>query len=114
MRSEWILLPAAGALIGWFAAGGKARTTWPNAVAYGLTAAAMTAVVALLVYSGLKMLKQSTNRVYEGPMEAMVDVVRIMLQDGQKYLGQPDILVALAVGGVLAGLLTEWVARNYS
>lgn len=102
-----------GGVVGWGMAGARARTTWPNAVAYGLTAAAAMVASGLIIYSLLKMVRQSTRRVYEGPMEAMVDVVRIMVEDAGKYLAQPDILVTLAVGGVVAGLITEWVGRNY-
>jgi hypothetical protein len=102
-----------GAFIGWRVAGGRARTTWPNAVAYGITAAVEMVAVALLLYSTLTMLSQSTRMVYEGPIEALADVARIMVMDGQKYLLQPEVLISLAVGGVLAGLATEWVARNY-
>lgn len=103
---------ALGAVIGWHVAGGRARTTWPNAVAYGLTAALATVLLGLLLYSGSRMLSQSVRKVYEGPMEAMVDVVRIMLENSQR-IATPEILATLAVGGVVGGLLTEWVARNY-
>ena len=101
-----------GAVIGWFVAGGRARTTWPNAVAYGLTAATGTVLLGLLLYSMLRMLRQSVRRVYEGPVEALVDVVRIMLENFQ-YISTPEVLLTLAFGGVLSGLLTKWVARNY-
>lgn len=103
---------ALGAVIGWFVAGGRARTTWPNAVAYGLTAAVATVFLGLLIYSMLRMLRQSVRKVYEGPVEALVDVVRIMLENVQ-FVTTPEVLATLAFGGVLSGLLTEWVARNY-
>lgn len=103
---------AIGAVIGWRVAGARARTTWPNAVAYGLTAAAGTVILTLLLYSTMIMLSQSTRKVYEGPVEALVDVVRLMLEN-TRFIGTPEILATLIVGGVLGGLATEWVARNY-
>lgn len=103
-----------GAVVGWGMAGARARTTWSNAVAYGLTAAASMVMSGLIIYGILKMVRQSTRRVYEGPVEAMVDVVRIIVEDAGKYLAQPEILLTLAVGGVVCGLITEWVGRNYS
>lgn len=109
--SEWNAL--IGAVIGWFAAGGRARTTWANAVAYGITAAALTLGSALLIYSFLRMLRQSSRRVYEGPIEALLDVVRIMLGN-LKFVADPVVLVTLILGGVVCGLVTEWVGRNYS
>ena len=101
-----------GAVIGWSVAGSRARTTWPNAVAYGLTAAVGTALVGLFLYSMVRMLNQSVRKVYEGPMEALADVVRIMLEN-TRFFANIDVLTILLVGGVLGGLLTEWVARNY-
>jgi ATP-dependent Lon protease len=100
-------------VVGWGMAGARARTTWSNAVAYGLTAAASMVMSGLIIYGILKMVRQSTRRVYEGPVEAMVDVVRIIVEDAGKYLAQPEILLTLAVGGVVCGLITEWVGRNY-
>ncbi len=108
--SEWNAL--IGALIGWRVAGTRARTTWSNAIAYGLTAALGMAAIALLMHSLVRMLARSYGRVYEGPVEALVDVVRIMV-DNAGVLLSPPVIVTLLVGGVLAGLATEWVARNY-
>lgn len=103
---------ALGAVIGWRVAGGRARTTWPNAVAYGLTAALGMTMLALLLHSSARMISQSFRKVYEGPMEALVDVVRIMIENLQ-MIATPAVLVTLLVGGILGGLATEWVARNY-
>jgi hypothetical protein len=103
---------ALGAVVGWVVAGGRARTTWPNAVAYGMTAALCIMLLALLINSLAVMLSQSFRRVYEGPVEALADVARLMVE---KFvlIATPQIMVTLLVGGVLAGLATEWVARKY-
>lgn len=101
-----------GAVMGWQLAGARARTTWANAVAYGLTAAAGTVALALLIYSFNRMIAQSVRRIYEGPVEALVDVVRIMVENA-RLLGDPQVLIVLVAGGVLGGLVTEWVGRRY-
>lgn len=101
-----------GAVIGWRIAGERARTTWPNAVANGLTSAAGMVAMALFIYSLARMLSQTLRQVYQGPAEALVDVVRIMLEN-IRFVTQPEVLATLIVGGVLSGLVTEWVARNY-
>ena len=101
-----------GAVIGWRIAGGRAKTTWPNAVAYGLTAALSMTLMALFLHSATIMVSQSFRKVYEGPMEALVDVVRIMVENFQK-VSTPEIMGTLFLGGIVAGLATEWVARNY-
>lgn len=101
-----------GMVIGWCIAGARARTTWPNAVAYGLTAALSMTLMALFLHSATIMISQSFRKVYEGPMEAMIDVVRIMVDNFQK-VSTLEIMGTLLVGGIVAGLATEWVARNY-
>lgn len=101
-----------GAVIGWRVAGGRARTTWPNAIGYGVTAALSMLLTALFVHSFVIMLSQSFRKVYEGPLEALVDVVRLMV-DNFQMVATPAVMVALLVGGILGGLVTEWVARNY-
>ncbi|EYD75834.1 Tellurite resistance protein [Rubellimicrobium mesophilum DSM 19309] len=65
-----------GAVVGWWIAGGRARTSWPNAVAYGITAAFCILLLSLFLNSTVVMLNQSMRRVYEGPVEALLDVVR--------------------------------------
>lgn len=108
--AEWNAL--IGAVIGWRVAGTRARTTWPNAVAYGLTASLGMAGMALFLHSLMRMLARSYGRVYEGPVEAVVDVVRIMM-DNAGMLLSPPVIGTLVVGGVVGGLATEWVARKY-
>ncbi|HVG48396.1 MAG TPA: TrgA family protein, partial [Rubellimicrobium sp.] len=103
---------AIGAVIGWRVAGERARTTWPHAVAYGLTTALSMLLVALFLHSFFVMLSQSLRKVYEGPMEALVDVARMMIENFQ-MIATPGIMATLLVGGILGGLATEWVARNY-
>ena len=103
---------ALGAVVGWWIAGGRARTTWPNAVAYGVTAALGIMLLALLLHSLMVMLDQSLHRVYEGPVEALLDVVRLMIEKFS-LIATPEIMGTLLVGGVIGGLATEWVARNY-
>ncbi|TNC52725.1 TrgA family protein [Rubellimicrobium rubrum] len=102
-----------GLVIGWRIWGRRARTTWANAVAYGLTSALATTLVTLFLHSLGRMVAQSFRRVYDGPMEALVDVAQLMIKNGQMILTQ-EVVVTLLVGGVLGGLATEWVARNYS
>jgi hypothetical protein len=101
-----------GAVVGWQVAGGRAGTSWINAVANGLTAALGTAATALLIHSLMRMLARSFRRVYEGPMEALLDVIRIMI-DNMGLVLSPAVLGPLLLGGILAGLVTEWFARNY-
>jgi hypothetical protein len=101
-----------GAFIGWRVAGERARTTWPNAVAYGLTAALSMTFMALFLHCTVIMINQSFQKVYEGPGEALIDIVRMMVENS-RLIAAPDVIGTLLVGGIIGGLATEWVARNY-
>lgn len=101
-----------GLVIGWRVSGARARTTWPNAVAHGLTSAFGMTLMALFLHSTALMLSQSFRKVYEGPVEAVVDVASLMMRNAQ-FVASPTILATLVGGGILGGLVTEWVARNY-
>lgn len=101
-----------GVFAGWRVAGPQARTTWPNAVSYGLTAALTMLVLTVLIHSFNGMLTRSLRRIYQGPMEALIDVVRISTGHLQ-MISTPEIMGTLLVGGVIGGLLTEWVGRNF-
>lgn len=101
-----------GFVVGWRVAGRRARTTWPNAVAYGVTAALAMLIVTLFVHSFLRMLSQSLRKIYNGPMDALVDVVRMVIESFQ-MVATTEIMLTLLIGGIVGGLMTEWVARNY-
>jgi ABC-type xylose transport system permease subunit len=100
-----------GLVIGWRVAGRQTPATWASAVASGLTTAVGMVVLGLLLHSAKRMIDLSLQRVYDGPMEALLDVVRIMLNNVQYLIG-PSVLATLALGGVLGGLTIQWVARN--
>jgi len=101
-----------GAVVGWWVAGAKAKTTWPNAVGYGVTAALSMMLLALFLHSVMVMFNQSLHRVYEGPVEALLDVVRLMIEKFA-MIATPQIMLTLLIGGIFGGLATEWVARKY-
>ena len=103
---------ALGVLLGWRVAGSRARTSLSGAVGYGLTAAIAIAVTALFVHSFIFMIRQSLKRLYAGPAEAVVDVFSIMIDNAVMVL-KPDVIAAILLGGVVAGLVTEWAGRNF-
>jgi hypothetical protein len=59
------------------------------------------------------MIKNSTKKIYDGPLEAMLAIFDIMAKYGKLAL-TPEVLGTLAVGGMLGGLLAEWVSRRAS
>lgn len=104
---------ALGAVVGWVVAGGRVGTTLGGAVSYGVSAVVTMAVLGLMGQCFVLMLRKSWRRVYDGPGEALVDLVVLMGRNAHVLL-EPRVLGLLLGGGALAGLLTEWAGRRMS
>ncbi|NBD31115.1 MAG: TrgA family protein [Alphaproteobacteria bacterium] len=102
-----------GLICGWKLAGPRGGTGYVNAVSYGLTTTVALVVVALFTHSSVTMIENSLRKFYDTPVEAVVAVFELMVEHGTMML-TPEILTTLGVGGVLAGLGTEFVGRRYS
>jgi len=103
---------AIGFLSGWVVAGSRARTTWSGAVSYGLTAMVALVFWGLFLHSFWQMIEKSLDRIYDGPADALVDVFQLMFENALLMAVQP-VLLALVLGSILAGLVTEVVGRNW-
>lgn len=101
-----------GIFVGWRVAGSRARTTWTNAVSYGLTATAALVFWALFLQSFGEMVRMAFNRRYDGIAQAVIGVFELMRDHGVMMLEAP-IIITLLVGGVLAGLVTEFFGRRF-
>ena len=103
-----------GVVLGWRVAGSRAGASWLGAISYGLTATVAVVFWGLFLQSFAKMVGKSTiTGAYDGPVDAVVGVFEMMVEHGRLMI-DPTVIGALVVGGVLAGLLTEWTARNFS
>lgn len=102
-----------GLLIGWRSLGpDSGRGNYMTSTA-GIKAAALLVLGGLLAFSGERMLTNAFRKAYDGPMSALVDVIKIALDYGRVLL-EPDVFVVILLGGILAGLLTEWAARRWN
>lgn len=104
---------ACGLLIGWRFLGKRAGGGLSSAFGLGLSSAVALVLLGQVVFSGYVMIIRSLRKVYHGPFEALQGMVDIAI-DNFDYLYHGDVLVTLIVGGILAGLLTEFVARRWS
>jgi len=103
---------AIGFLCGWVVAGSRARTTWSGAVSYGLTATVALVFWGLFLHCFWLMIGKSTDRVYDGPLEALIDVFQLMFENAQLMAVQP-VLLMLLLGGIAAGIVTEMAGRAW-
>ncbi len=108
------IMVALGLIIGWRSLGRNAGRGYGEAVSYGLRTSVLLVFSALLGFAGYAMLVRSTRQLYRADVgKALLDVPNIMMDYGKLLMAQ-DVLVALGVGGLLAGLVAEWAARRWS
>jgi hypothetical protein len=101
-----------GIVIGWQVAGSRAGGTWAAAISYGVTATVALVLWCLFLHSFAEMIRLSLRKLYEGPVDALVGVFALMVDYGQMIL-DPQVIVTLLVGGIIAGILTEMAGRNW-
>lgn len=105
---------AIGIICGWIVAGSRAGTGYNAAVSYGLTATAALVFWGLLLQSGGVMIRQSmrVSNSYGSAFEAVIDVFNLMLEHGAQ-MATPAIIGTLVIGGIVAGLITEFIGSRY-
>lgn len=101
-----------GVLCGWVVIGRRAGAGLGAATGYGLTGMGALVFWAILLQAGYEMLRLSLRRRYDGPVEALEDMVAIALEHAQLLL-TPHLAAALVAGGVLAGLAAEIANRHW-
>jgi len=100
-----------GLYIGWTIAGSRGGTGYMNAVSYGLTATVAMTLLGLFVHSSYDMIQRSLRKQYDGPVEAVVNIAELGLEHA-KTMAQPEVLIPLVAGGVLAALVVEFTGRR--
>jgi hypothetical protein len=101
-----------GILVGWIVAGSRAGGGQRAAIGYGLTAMAALLFWAVFLHSAIAMVENSLKKYYDGPVEALIAVFELMVENGQLLL-DPQILIAIGVGALVGGLVTEFFGQRY-
>jgi hypothetical protein len=101
-----------GLVLGWTMAGPRAGVGWNAAISYGLTTTISLVVVGVFLHSFAEMVRLSLRRMYEGPVEGLVAVFGMMVEYFA-LMARTDVIVTLLVGGLIAGLATEWAGRRW-
>ena len=101
-----------GFLMGWFTLGQKVRRGWFDGMAVGLRTSAFVVIWTLLVFGVYMMIRQSTKMTYDNAGEAVLDVPIQMIRYG-KLMGSSTMIEVLVIGGILGGLITEFVGRRW-
>lgn len=107
-----IISASFGLLLGWRVIGMQPGQGMWRAAERGMRAAFYLIICATLFLGALQMLHQSTRHRYDGPMEAITDIVAQGLDLGFSVL-QLDVVAVLFFGGVLSSMLAEWAWRRW-
>lgn len=103
-----------GALCGWMVMGKVAGRGYMPALSHGMRTAAVTLFFVLFVWSGLEMFKRSTKLRYDGPFEALNAQIGLAIDYIKLGLTDPQVPIALLLGGILAACFSEWASRQWA
>ncbi len=114
-RSTWFvpLNAALGILIGWRVMGRMVGGTYGAALRGGIYSSIWLFFWSLLGFSLWEMIDRSLAKRYRHPTEALGNALEI----GAYYFKlamQADVLAVLLLGGLIAGLITEFTSRRWS
>ncbi|UWR69886.1 TrgA family protein [Phaeobacter inhibens] len=103
---------ALGVLIGWVWVGRHVGRGVVNAINNGLTGAALLVLWGLFFQGAWEMFRLAMRNRYDGPFEALSAIFVIGL-DFFFVMAVPHVLLALVIGGISCGLVTENAARRW-
>lgn len=103
---------AIGIVTGWVLMGRRAGGGLVPAINNGLTGMAVMVFWGLFAQGVWEMVRLAMRHRYDGPFEALTAIFTIGL-DYFFVMAVPQVLLALAIGGVVAGLATENAHRRW-
>lgn len=101
-----------GVLCGWIVMGKRAGRGITPAINNGITGVLALLFWGLFVQGAYEMFRQAMRNRYDGPFEALGAIFTIGMDYGLTIM-VPSIIWTLLVGGVLAGLATEYAWRQW-
>ena len=101
-----------GAICGWMVSGAAPRATMIEAATTGLRTATITTICALLAFAVGTMLQIAMRGLYGGLMDALLDIFNEFIDFGAMILNLPT-LATIAIGGLIAGMVTEAAGRRW-
>lgn len=98
--------------LGWNMARTRFNDLYSVSLGSGITIAFCIPVVSMFLFAFAEMIRLSQRGLYDGPVEAVVNVFEICVTWLPIAL-TPVVIGAVVVGGSVAGLFVEWVNRRF-
>lgn len=110
-----LIAAAIGLICGWRVMGNIAGKGYKQAPGGGVRTSITFTAWVLLVCSIVLMVRKAFKKRYDSPMEAIVDVFALAMENGLRIIYPPaiEVLGYLFIGGILGGLLTEWAKQRW-
>lgn len=106
------LVGLVGVVVGWRVMGNSVGKGYLGAIGSGWKTVIVLVICALLLFGLYEMLQESVRMRYDGPIEAILDVFNRMMVRSEPLLSL-NVLAFAAIGGAVAGLLTENASRRW-
>jgi len=103
---------AIGVLVGWIVIGKRLGSDYVTAMGIGFTGMLTVVFWCIFGHAFNEMLRLSLNRRFDGPVEALVSIFKLGIEYGS-YLATGPIVLVMVFGGMLAGVLAEFVDRRW-
>lgn len=107
-----IINMALALVVGWRFVGVTAGRGIVSAITDGLTGTMLLVILALILQGSAEMFDKAHQFLYDDPFEALAAIFVIAL-DYFFIICVPNILAALAIGGIIVGLATEFASRRW-
>ncbi|WP_342075666.1 TrgA family protein [Yoonia sp. SS1-5] len=99
-------------LVGWTVVGGRLGNGYFGALGHGLTGAFAYGFWTIFIISFINMIRKSLRRLYDGPMDAVVDVFDLMMRAARDFF-DINLILTVTLGGMLCACIGEYFARRY-
>jgi hypothetical protein len=106
------LTAALGLIIGYRVMGPSVGNGYVGAVGSGWKTVIVLVFFTLLFFAIYQMILQSTKMLYDGPFEAVLDVFNQMMKRSVPF-GSVGVIMVMAIGGAVAGILAENANRRW-
>lgn len=102
-----------GLIIGWTVVGKRIGEGYRRSVEAGLLGSFLIVLWSVAGFSMDEMLSRALDRRYkQGLGDAFADLVDIIFEYGYSVF-KPDVIGALVLGGILAGIVAQWAAARW-
>ena len=101
-----------GLLVGWIVMGKRAGKGRTAAINNGFTGMVTLLFWGLFVQGCYEMFHKAMKHAYDGPFEALLAIIKIGAEFGMTIL-VPHVILTLVIGGVIAGLATEYASNRW-